>query len=91
MLRNSVDGSAVLSWSVFATVPGWFSVLDATEQAALPGQIVEASVRVPSWVHATCEDRVRLVDAPKELAGQWIVETVRPGPSHTRLMLKRAA
>jgi hypothetical protein len=83
-----VDGEAVLSWSVFATVPGWFSFLDAE---AWPGQTIEASARVPSWVDATREDRVRLVHAPPELAGQWIVETVRPGRDHTRLMLRRSA
>lgn len=86
-----VDGEEVLAWAVFATVPGWFSFLDAQEHAAWPGQIIEASARVPEWVHATRRDRVRLVNAASEFAGQWIVETVRPGPGHLRLMLKRSA
>lgn len=86
-----VDGQDVMSWSVFARVPGRFSFLDAEEASAWPGQVIEASARVPSWLHVTQRDRVQVADAPVEFAGQWIVETVRPGPGHTRLMLKRAA
>ena len=41
-------------------------------------------------LHVTQRDRVQLVNPPEEFVGQWIVETVRPGPGHTRLMLKRA-
>ena len=85
-----VDGEEVMSWSVLANVPGRFSFLNATEAASWPGQVIEASARVPSWLHVTVADRVQFADPPEEFAGQWVVETVRPGPGHTRLMLKRA-
>jgi hypothetical protein len=72
-------------------VPGWFSFLDADEAAGW-SEVIEASVRIPSWVRATRADRVQLV-VPSEPAfsGQWWVETVRPGQGVTRLMLKRVA
>ena len=48
----------------------------------------EASVRVPVWVHATKVYRVQSADLPEEFAGQWVVELVRLGAGHSRLMLK---
>jgi hypothetical protein len=85
-----VDGRDVLSWSVLARVPGRFTFLDAEESTALVGQVIEASVRIPSWLHVNRADRVQIVNAPEEFLGQWVVENVRPAPGHTRLMLKRA-
>jgi hypothetical protein len=45
---------------------GRFGFVDATEAASWPGQVIEASARVPSWLHVTQRDRVQLVNAPEE-------------------------
>lgn len=84
-----IDGQERLAWSLFATVPGWFTFLDASEAETWREQLVEASVRIPSWVPARRLDEVRIVDGPEELQGAWAVETVRPGDGTTRLLVKR--